>query len=76
MAEHDCKHEVNLANMGKDIEHMGDDVKKILRILDGNGKEGLGTRVKVVEKGLTRVWAWLIPLSVLIAASAIGAFVK
>jgi len=82
MAEHECKHEVDLALMGKDIAHLKKDMedgfkdvdvnlKDILRLLKGNGGEGLVTTVALNKKAINRAWWFIGAIALLIVGGAI-----
>lgn len=60
MPEPKCLHEVDLAVMAKDMEENTKDTKTILKILQGNDKEGgLITKVALNRSSIHRVWWWL-----------------
>lgn len=50
MSEHECKHETDLALMARSIKDICIDVKEVKTAIIGNGKEGLNTRVAIIEK--------------------------
>lgn len=52
MSDHQCLHETDLALMAKSLEGVCIDVKDIKSALMGNGKEGLNTRVAIIERHL------------------------
>ena len=52
MSEHECKHETDLALMAQSLEAVCTDVKDIKSAIIGNGKEGLNTRVAIIEKNI------------------------
>ena len=68
MADHDCKHEADLAVVLSDVK----DIKRILSrveiILAGNGSSGLVTKVEVNRTAILRSFAWLSGLTLIIVA--------
>jgi len=61
--DHECKHEADLATLAHicttEIPAMRQTIEKIFSRLEGNGTEGLVTRVAVIRSGLNRAWWWL-----------------
>ena len=66
MEDHDCKHEADLAVVLNDVK----DIKRILcrveRMLDGNGSQGLVTKVEVNRTAIARSFAWLGGLTIIL----------
>jgi len=54
-----CLHEVDLATMAQSLEENTKDTKLILKILQGNGGEGLVTKVALTHSSISRAWWWL-----------------
>ena len=46
-------------NLKEDIQEIKGTVKDIFTILNGNGKEGLVTRVALNNSAISRIWWWL-----------------
>ena len=59
MPEPKCLHEVDLAIMAQSLEENTKDTKLILKILQGNGGEGLVTKVALNRSSISRAWWWL-----------------
>jgi hypothetical protein len=53
------------------VNEIRQDVKSILVVLNGNGKEGLCTRVSLVEKAQSISWWWLGGISLSVVGVAI-----
>ena len=67
MAEHDCKHEVDLALMGERIEQILKLQEEIKGVVMGNGKEGLKTQISRIRTKLAVQWALFLALFGLVA---------
>ena len=63
MTTHDCKHEVDLAILAEKSTQTHNDTQKILKILTGNGDEGLTTKVALNKKAISRAWWFLSAIS-------------
>lgn len=59
MVEHSCKHEVDLALVQNDTKEIRKGVDRLVKIIEGNGGNGLVTKLTVAEKSLIRAW-WAI----------------
>ena len=46
-------------NLKEDIQEIKGTVKDIFTILNGNGKEGLVTKVALNNSAISRIWWWL-----------------
>ena len=66
MAEHDCKHEADLAVVLSDVRDIKAILGRVERILVGNGAGGLVTKVEVFRTAQVRAFAWLGGLTVAI----------
>ncbi len=55
--DHRCIHEEEIILLKDHDRDMGGDVKKILRLLQGNGSIGIITRQELHEQSLKRLWA-------------------
>jgi hypothetical protein len=62
MAEHDCKHEVDLALMGSNISEMKNDVERLISLIQGNGSDGLKGKIKSALVQLKIQWALMVLL--------------
>ena len=61
VADHECLHEVDLALVQNDTKEIRKGVDRLVKIIEGNGENGLVTKITVAEKSLTRAW-WAIGL--------------
>ena len=60
-----------VAVLESDIPEIKDDVKQILLILQGNGSDGLVTKVALNKQAISRAWWWLSGVSLGILGIAI-----
>jgi len=51
-------------NLKEDIQEIKDTVKKIFLVLNGNGNEGLVTKVALNNAAITRIWWWVGGISI------------
>ena len=65
-----CIQETNIALVKQSTEKIQKDVGKVLKILEGNGSNGLTTRVALNRQAIRRVWWWVGGISFSIAAIA------
>ena len=56
---HKCIHEVDWGMIHKTLETMEENQRTVLRILQGNGKEGLVTKAALNSQSIRRAWWWL-----------------
>lgn len=56
MRSHDCKHESQIAVISDKVEKIEKTADKILKILNGNGKDGLVTTVALNKSSIRRLW--------------------
>ena len=54
-----CTQETNIALIQQGIQSIQKDVTKTLIILEGNGGEGLTTKVALNRQSIKRVWWWV-----------------
>ncbi len=76
--DHKCEHEGHIATILERTKNTDDtldiicrDLKSMRETLNGNGKEGLVTRVALVKQSMGRVWWWLGGISMAILAVAV-----
>ena len=55
--EHKCLHEKEIILLIDHSQDMGRDIKKVLKLLMGNGAAGIITTQKLHEQSLKRLWA-------------------
>ena len=73
-----CTQETNIALVQQATTDIKTDIGKMLKILDGNGDEGLTTKVALNKQSIKRMWWWVggISLAILgVAFFAIRSFV-
>ena len=70
--EHHCKHEVDLATMATNMEHVMSDTREILKIVKGDNGTGLTTKTALNRQSIRRMWWWLGGISMGIILLAIG----
>ena len=58
MADHECKHETDLALMAAQMKTMCDDLKEIKTVMIGNGKVGVKTQQELNKQAIRRLY-WL-----------------
>ncbi len=56
---HECKHEGQIAVISDKVEKIEETSDKILKILNGNGKDGLVTNVALNKSAIRRLW-WFV----------------
>ena len=54
-----CTQETNIALIQQGIQSIQKDVTKTLIILEGNGGEGLTTKVALNRQSIKRMWWWV-----------------
>jgi hypothetical protein len=65
---------LDLARLHKDLDEIKATLKDIFKILNGNGTEGLVTKVALNASSITRAWWWLSALSVAMLTAVIAVF--
>lgn len=68
--EHKCLHEVDLATMAQSQKRTEELVDEVLRLLKGDNKHGLVTRVALLRQSIGRVWWWVGGISISIMGIA------
>jgi len=68
--------DTEIALMQKDLEENTKDTKEILKILRGNGNDGLVTTVALQKQSLSRVWWWLGGISMTMITGALYIIVR
>lgn len=76
---HDCIHEVDFAEMQRDIgfikanqDDMKEDQKEMLKLLKGDNGKGITTTIALHSQSMRRMWWWIGSISLFIAISAVG----
>jgi hypothetical protein len=62
----------DFARLHEDMVEIKATLKDIFKILNGNGQEGLITKVAINRSSINRVWWWLSAISLSIAGAAIA----
>ena len=68
--------DTEIALMQKDLEENTKDTKEILKILRGDGNDGLVTTVALQKQSLNRVWWWLGGISMTMITGALYIIVR
>jgi hypothetical protein len=63
---------LDTARLNEDIAEIKCMVKDVFKILNGNGQEGLVTRVALNRSSIQRAWWWLAALSTAAVGAAIA----
>lgn len=75
MNDHLCLHEADIAVLKDAVPEMKEDIKKVLKILQGNGKDGgLVTDVSNQGQSVKRLWAFVTPIGLIVLAGVIKIF--
>ena len=59
MQDHICKYDKEMGAMEASVGKIKQDTDKILKILEGNGSDGLVTRVALNKQSIGRAWWWI-----------------
>jgi len=66
-----CKQETSVALIQSSMDDIKVNIAKILLILEGNGGDGLTTRVALNKQSIKRVWWWVGAVSIAILGIAV-----
>jgi len=73
MAQQDYKAEaLDIARLHEDMTEIKATLKDIFKILNGNGQEGLVTKVALNASSINRAWWWLSALSLTMITAVIA----
>jgi len=62
----------NIARLHEDIAEIKTSLKDISKVLNGNGSEGLVTKVALNRSSINRAWWWLSALSIAMVTAVIA----
>ena len=65
-----CTKQTSIALVEQSTQKIERNVEKILKIIEGNGNNGLITRVALNRQSLTRIWWWIGGISLSIVGIA------
>lgn len=65
-----CTQQTSIALVEQSTQKIERNVEKILKIIEGNGNNGLITRVALNRQSLTRIWWWIGGISLSIVGIA------
>ena len=54
-----CRYEGTIAVLKDDIPEIKQDIKKLLKVISGNGDAGLVTKVALNQAAISRIW-WIV----------------
>ena len=72
--QHHCKYESTIAVMQSDIATIKEHSEKTVKILTGNGEEGLITQLAINKSDTRRLWKWFAVFAIA-TANAIGGII-